>query len=164
MKFTFTMVLACLLFIGCKDNQQAEVKTVAVETTATKKDPNATYAKAEFSIDGMTCAIGCAATIQKNLNKKDGVAFAKVDFDKKLAMVEYNEQKLSLEDIATAVVEVSDTYTVSDLKNVEAFSTAKNKKEACKEDCKKDCCKKEAEKTAENCEENCKKPCCNKKT
>ena len=34
----------------------------------------------------MTCAMGCAKTIEKKMAKMDGVKMAKVDFEKELAM------------------------------------------------------------------------------
>lgn len=121
-----TLIIAFTL--SCKNEAKPEVKTIEIETTseATKKlDPNAKYAKAEFTIDGMTCAVGCAASIQKKLGKMDGVKSAVVDFDKRLAMVEYNEATVTPTSIEATVTEVADIYKVKDMKTVEAFSTAK---------------------------------------
>ncbi|WP_136480428.1 cation transporter [Cognatitamlana onchidii] len=141
--------------VSCKQ-KEAEVKTIEVETTAVKEiDPNATYAKAEFTIDGMTCAIGCAATIQKKISKMDGVKTATVDFDRKLAMVEYNEAKVTPTTLEEAVSKVSNTYKVSDMKTVETFSSEKT----CASDCKKACCSSKDKKT---CKTGCTKDCCNK--
>jgi Cu+-exporting ATPase len=152
-------VIATFAF-SCKNKTTPEVKTVEVETETVKElDPNATYAKAEFTIDGMTCAIGCAATIQKKISKMEGVKSATVDFDRKLAMVEYNEAKITPATLESTVTKVSDTYKVSDMKTVEDFSS----KKSCDKDCTKECCsdKTDAEKTA--CAADCKKACCVKK-
>lgn len=160
MKHILVLAVIATFALSCKNKTTPEVKTVEVETEVAKElDPNATYAKAEFTIDGMTCQIGCAATIQKKIAKMDGVKSAKVDFDKKLAMVEYNEAKVTPITLEEAVAKVSDTYKVSDMKTVEDFSA----KKACTADCKKDCCanKTEAEKIA--CKADCKKACCAKK-
>lgn len=116
--------LMALFVMNCKnDAKQPEVKTVetATEASATT-NPNATYAKAEFKIDGMTCAVGCAATIEKKMAKMDGVKWAKVDFDKKLAMVEYDIAKVSPTNLVETVAKVGDAYKVSDMKTVETFS------------------------------------------
>jgi len=43
----------------------------------------------------MTCEMGCAKTIEKKMAKMEGVKTAKVDFDTRLAMVEYDEAKVS---------------------------------------------------------------------
>lgn len=117
------MLLVALFVMNCKNEVKPEVKTVEVKTEASKTiDPNATYAKAEFTIDGMTCAIGCAKTIEKKLAKMDGVKSATVDFDKKLAMVEYNEAKVTPTSLEKAVTNVSDIYKVSDMKTVNNFN------------------------------------------
>ncbi|WP_339893038.1 heavy metal-associated domain-containing protein [uncultured Algibacter sp.] len=122
-KHVLTLTLMVTFVFSCKNEKSPEVKTVKIETEVAKElDPNATYAKAEFTIDGMTCQIGCAATIQKKISKMDGVKSATVDFDRKLAMVEYNEAKVTPTTLEEAVTKVSDTYKVSDMKMVEGFS------------------------------------------
>jgi Cu+-exporting ATPase len=160
MKHILMLAVMATFALSCKNKTAPEVKTVEVKTETVKKlDPNATYAKAEFTIDGMTCAIGCAATIQKKISKMNGVKSATVDFDRKLAMVEYNEAKVNPTTLEETVTKVSDTYKVSDMKTVEDFSS----KKTCDKDCKKACCagKTDAEKTA--CAADCKKACCAKK-
>jgi len=153
-KHILVLTLLVTFAFSCKNKVNPEVKTVEVETEKAKElDPNATYAKAEFTIDGMTCAIGCAATIQKKISKMDGVKSATVDFDRKLAMVEYNEAKVTPATLEEAVGKVSDTYKVIEMKTVEDFST----KKVCSPDCKKACC---AGKEKKACEPGCKKDCC----
>ena len=156
------VLLLLITVSACKNENTPEVKTVDVEVTdkavASTLDPNATYAKVEFNIEGMTCAMGCAKTIEKKMAKMEGVKSAKVDFDKRLAMVEYDEAKVTPKTLEEAVAKVGDVYKVKDMKTVEAFSSGK-KKELCKADCKKACSegKTEAEKKA--CAEACEKKC-----
>ncbi|MDY2586089.1 heavy-metal-associated domain-containing protein [Winogradskyella aquimaris] len=165
MKFkNIIVVLAVVLAVSsCKDNAEPEVKTVDIEVTnkevAKTLDPNATYAKVEFGIEGMTCAVGCAKTIEKKMAKMDGVKSAKVDFDNRLAMVEFDEAKVTPKSLEEAVAKVGDVYKVKDMKLVDSFGGEAKK---CKEDCNKACCanKTEAEKKA--CKADCKMPCCNK--
>lgn len=170
-----------LFLFNCKNEAKPEVKTIEIENNselAKDVDPNATYAKAEFTIDGMTCAMGCAKTIEKKISGMDGVKSATVDFDRKLAMVEYNEAKVTTESLTEMVAKVGDTYTVKDMKTVEDFSTAKKECACkCKPDCdktdcadckaKKEACKGECAKKSESdkmaCAENCDKACCSKK-
>ena len=155
------VAIMALVFTSCKNETQPEVKTVDVEVTkkdvATTLDPNATYAKVEFGIDGMTCAMGCAKTIEKKMAKMDGVKSAKVDFDKRLAMVEYDEAKVTPQSLEEAVTKVADIYKVKDMHKVDDFGA---EKQPCKADCDKACCanKTEAEKKA--CKADCKKACC----
>ena len=89
--------------------------------------------------------------------KMEGVKTAKVDFDKRLAMVEYDEAKVSPKSLEEAVAKVGDVYKVKDMKKVDDFG---GEVKACKADCKKECCagKSEAEKKA--CKADCKKACC----
>lgn len=151
LKNILALVLFALVFTTCKNDVKPEVKIVEIDTASetSKKelDPNATYAKAEFTIDGMTCAIGCARTIESQIAKMDGVKSAKVDFDRRLAMVEYDEAMVNHKSLEATVTKTADIYKVSDMKTVEAFSTgldddkAKSNKKGCAEDCTKDCCK-----------------------
>ncbi|APY10686.1 heavy metal transporter [Seonamhaeicola sp. S2-3] len=125
LKHILGLALMLLLAFSCKNETKAEVKTVEVATeTAKELDPNATYAKAEFTIDGMTCEIGCAKTIEKKIAKMEGVKYAKVDFDKKLAMVEYNEAKVTPNTLEETVTNVADIYKVSNMKTVDNFSVS----------------------------------------
>ena len=95
----------------------------------------------------MKCAAGCAATIEKKISKMEGVKSAKVDFDKKLAMVEYDVAKVTPNNLIETVSKVGDTYKVSDM-------TTSEKSSNCKKDSDKSCCtgKKDGEKAS--CDKN----------
>jgi len=118
------ILLISFFVISCKNNTP-DVVTVEIEAAPESHhtlDPNATYAKAEFTVNGMTCEIGCAKTIEKKLAKLDGVKSASVDFNKKLAMVEYDEAKITPDKLEETVTKIADIYKVSDMKTVETFS------------------------------------------
>jgi len=159
-----SVVMILFLVSSCKNNEQPEVKTVDTPITKAEKklDPNATYAKAEFTIKGMTCEIGCARAIQKNLAKMDGVKSATVDFENELAMVEFDEAMVNFNALENTVTKTSDTYEVSDIKTVSDFSNV-SKEEAHAKDCDKDCCKDKTEAQKMACSENCNKACCAEK-
>ncbi len=168
LKKILVVALISVSVMACKNDVQPEVKTVEIAVNsevntkeAKQLDPNATYAKAEFGIEGMTCAMGCAKTIEKKIAKMDGVKSAKVDFEKEIAMVEYDEAKVTTNSLEEAVAKAGDTYKVKDMKTVDAFST--DKKHECSGECDKASCasKTEAEKMA--CAKDCKKACCAKK-
>lgn len=119
------IAVAVFFTTACKNKTDPEIKTVETESAdlATfTSDPNVIYAKAEFEIDGMTCEIGCARTIEKKIAKMDGVKSVKVDFDKKLAMVEYDQAKVTPTALTETVTKVGDIYKVKDMKTVETFS------------------------------------------
>ncbi|WP_299223282.1 heavy-metal-associated domain-containing protein [uncultured Psychroserpens sp.] len=160
------IALISISIISCKSETKPEVKTIETEVKAESStyqaktlDPNANYAKAEFGIEGMTCAMGCAKTIEKKIAKMDGVKSAKVDFDRQLAMVEYDDAKVTPNSLEEAVAKAGDLYKVKDMKTVEAFS---NETKNCKADCKMECCKTKDDKKMA-CADDCKKECCAKK-
>ncbi|WP_336068541.1 heavy metal-associated domain-containing protein [Mesoflavibacter sp. CH_XMU1404-2] len=162
-KNILALAIVTLFAFSCKNEAQPEVVTspnseATTTTEVAKLDPNANYAKAEFTIEGMTCAMGCAKTIEKKMAKMEGVKSATVDFDKKLAMVEYDDAKVTPESLENTVTSVADQYSVKDMKTVESFT--KDKKE-CSAKCKEKCANKtDAEKMA--CKETCKKTCAEK--
>ncbi len=111
-----------LLLTSCKD--KTTETTAAITTTAAagpkvKKEIAAENLKeTSFSIEGMTCAIGCAKTIQEELSALDGVQTATVDFDKKLATVTFDKTVQNPESLTKIVEATGDgkTYTVSNVK------------------------------------------------
>ena len=121
------IALAFFAIVACKNETQPEVKTIDTKVMAEAKtfDPNAHYAKAEFGIEGMTCAMGCAKTIEKKIAGMEGVKSAKVDFDKQMAMVEYDDAKVTPNSLEETVKKTGEMYSVKDMKTVESFSTEK---------------------------------------
>ena len=160
LKLVVGIALFSVVLWSCKNDTEPQIKTVEVEETTTKNEiaADAKLAKAEFSIEGMTCAIGCAKTIEKKLSKMEGVKSATVDFDKKLAMVEYDEAKVTTASLEETVTKTSDQYSVSEMKTVESFTTDGAKK-ACDKDCKKACC---AGKDKKECKTKCSEDCTDK--
>lgn len=162
-KNILALAIITLFAFSCKNEAKPEVVTspnseITTNNEVAKLDPNANYAKVEFTIEGMTCAMGCAKTIEKKMAKMEGVKSATVDFDKKLAMVEYDDAKVTPESLENTVTSVADQYSVKDMKTVESFT--KDKKE-CSAKCKEKCANKtDAEKMA--CKEACKKTCAEK--
>jgi copper chaperone CopZ len=112
------LAVTTLFFVSCKNNDKALVETT--KKTDVKKEIAAVVKPetASFSIDGMTCAVGCAKTIEKQLSEMDGVQNAKVDFDKKIATVNFDLDKLKSENLVKAVESTGDgqTYKVSNIK------------------------------------------------
>ena len=121
LKSIITLLLASLLFVSCKEKTAENTTDVATETGTPKVKTEIAAANlqtASFTITGMTCAIGCAKTIQEELNGLDGVQTAKVDFDKELATVSYDKTVLNPEKITKVVEATADgkTYKVSNMK------------------------------------------------
>ena len=161
LKNILALVMVMALIVSCKNETNPEVKTVSTDIAVkTEKVLNldANFVKSESIIDGMTCEIGCAKLIEKNINKMDGVKSAKVDFNNKLAMVEYDEAIVNHSSLEATVASSADTYKVSEMKTVKEFSAKKDKE--CDENCTMACCKDKTEVEKMACSENCKKACC----
>jgi len=117
------IALSSLLFASCKDSKVEEnTENASTETAAPKVKKEIVAANlqtASFKIEGMTCAIGCAKTIQEELTNLDGVQNATVDFDKELATVTFDKTVQSPESLTKVVQATGDgkTYKVSDMKS-----------------------------------------------
>jgi mercuric ion binding protein len=114
-KSLLTFGLASTLLFSCKDTASKPI--AGSDETNTKKEV-AVAAKPEtasFKIDGMTCAMGCAKTIESKLSKMNGVQKATVDFDKKQATVEFDAAVITPEKLTKTVEATGDgeTYKVS---------------------------------------------------
>ena len=121
-KSILTFLFASLLFAGCKEKTTETTTTSSTETSAPKAKKEiaaANLQKASFTIEGMTCAIGCAKTIQEELSGLEGVQTATVDFDKKLATVSFDKTKQTPESLTKIVQATGDgkTYIVSNMKS-----------------------------------------------
>ena len=117
-KSLLTFGIASTLFIGCKDAGN-KPKTAETETKTEKKVSVAAVKPetATFKIEGMTCAMGCAKTIETKLSNLEGVQKATVDFDKKEATVDFDATIQTPEKLTKTVQAAGDgeTYKVSDM-------------------------------------------------
>jgi len=72
---------------------------------------------ASLNIEGMSCAHSCAPTIQEKLSTTEGVKEAKVSFEEKKAVVTFNENEVSKDDLKRAVESIEDgAYKVTSIK------------------------------------------------
>lgn len=114
--------LACLLLTGCKDNSKdgtiEETENGTVTDSTMVKETAANLETTSFKIDGMTCPMGCAATIEKKLAGLDGVQEAKVDFDTKTATISFDAGRQTPETLVETVEKIADgAYKVHDVKS-----------------------------------------------
>jgi periplasmic mercuric ion binding protein len=116
-KLSLALLLATgTFFVSCKkeENNIAE-KTAEVALTSPAIAKTET---ASFDISGMTCAMGCAKTIETKLSETEGVEKATINFDKKTATVSYNAALQTPEKLVEIVEAVADgKYKVSNLKS-----------------------------------------------
>jgi copper chaperone CopZ len=112
MKITKTIValaFVSLLMASCK-KEAVTTETTTEKTAETPKKEVVIAAEnvqtASFEIKGMTCAIGCAKTIEEELGGLEGVQKATVDFDSKKATVVF-DKTIQNQDNLTKVVEAT---------------------------------------------------------
>jgi Cu+-exporting ATPase len=126
LKNILSVIFILILLSSCKTDKKVEIKTIDVssEKISQKLDPNAVYSKAEFSIKGMTCEMGCAKTIEKKLAKMYGMKSATVDFKNELAIVEFDVAKINPLSITKTVNDISNIYSVENMQIIKAAYTS----------------------------------------
>ena len=108
-----TLIFA-LTLTGCKNNPHP--KKILVDSSQTLVEhPFKSSKQITMTIEGMVCAVGCAATIEKNLNKTNGIKLAKVDFETKKAVLTFDAELLSTNDITQVIFDTSSDYLVTHL-------------------------------------------------
>lgn len=114
------IVFSIFVFWGCQNNSKLKIVTLSgFEKVSKEKNTEKSYAK--LSIDGMFCAIGCAASIEKKLKNTAGVSSVTVNFDSKIAWVIYDAQILTLNGISEVVKKTSDIYSVKTIEQLKSF-------------------------------------------
>ena len=108
-KTIVTLAFVSLLTVSCKKEAATKEVTAEKEVGAPKKEvviAAENVQTASFEIEGMTCAMGCAKTIEEELGAMEGVQKATVDFDSKKATVIY-DKTIQNQDNLTKVVEAT---------------------------------------------------------
>lgn len=84
-------------------------------------------AEMNITIEGMTCAEGCAKTIEKTVADLGGVTYSSVNFEEKTATFKFDETKTTEKDILAAIAALNEgQYKVG---NVEVKIEKKETKE-----------------------------------
>ena len=116
------LTLVILFTISACKQPQPKVITVATENITNDKNieenTNISYTKSEFNIEGMTCAMGCAKTIENKLAHTNGVKSVTVDFEKTLATIEFDPALINETLISETVSKVGAVYTVKNFKTL----------------------------------------------
>ena len=119
-KSLLVLAVAGITFTGCTKEEKTTETTATTETPSPKKEiAAADLQTATFEIEGMTCAMGCAATIEKKLAETEGVKEAKVDFETKTATVAFDKTVNNQESLTKIVEGVADgkSYKVANYKS-----------------------------------------------
>ena len=119
--FCFFSILSIVFFVGCQNKLTPKVIEIPISQENPKKiEALGEEAYAKLSIEGMTCAIGCAATIEKRLQKTSGIVSAKVDFETNTGWVTYDATMLNLDKISSVVKSTGASYSVSKIISLES--------------------------------------------
>lgn len=93
------LTIAFVLFSCTETKKENSTAKPGIE----KQEVAANYKSIEVEIEGMTCEIGCAKTIESKLSKVEGITYSKVNFEAKIGQFTFDENKISQEDIAKKI-------------------------------------------------------------
>lgn len=104
--------LITLFVISCKKQDSEKTQEISTQKTEIAAE---NLANASLTIEGMTCEIGCAKTIESKLATSDGVSEAKVDFKSKIATVTFDKTKQNTQSLTKIVEKIGggDLYKVT---------------------------------------------------
>ena len=120
--FSFFIILSIVFLWGCQNKLVPKVIEVPISQESPKKiEALGEKAYAKLSIEGMTCAIGCAVTIEKKLQRTSGIVSAKVDFETNTGWVTYDATMLNLDKISSVVKSTGTSYSVSKIISLESI-------------------------------------------
>lgn len=124
MKKNLILLITIVVTISCKQ-AIPEIKIIEITKAQEVVLNSENLIKSELKITGMTCAIGCAATIEKKLNKTPGIQSAKVDFENAIAQIIFDPNWIKDQELTNIIQEVGSAYEVTDNKRVDSFSVLK---------------------------------------
>ena len=122
LKIILQLASLLTLNLGCKEKPTAKI--ILVETAVSEFNNKSSISdtknaiNARFTIKGMSCEIGCARAIEKKLYKLDGMYKADVNFQKEMATVKYDSNKIDEALLISTITSGSQTsnYSVEEFK------------------------------------------------
>ncbi|MCW4006792.1 MAG: heavy metal translocating P-type ATPase [Candidatus Bathyarchaeota archaeon] len=109
------------------DYNPDKVNQEAIEAAITNVGYQVIHEKATLQIGGMSC-INCAKSIEKALNKKEGIYKAAVNFAAESVLVEYNAEQISRAAIKKTIEDVGYKVVEPEQKTVEDTESKARKK------------------------------------
>lgn len=127
--FGILIVCTSLLFFSCSNTDVSNKNETLTETT--------------FEIEGMTCQMGCANSIEEKLASLGGVKNATVSFKDEKAIITYNSQDLNEQKIKQVVESLGggDKYEVLNLNSKTKTSNQESVEDAAESSKLKDAAK-----------------------
>ena len=113
---TFILVAIATSIVACGGND-----TTNEENTETTEVAILETQVLDYAVDGMVCAMGCAATIQHEVADIDGVSVSDVNYEDEKAHFEFDPLKTSEEVIKAKIAKIADgQYVLSAWEEKEA--------------------------------------------
>ena len=103
-KFAVYGVIGLMAFAVSACSEAGQDNSETAEVTINEDD----VLVAEYSIDGMVCAMGCAKTIQDEVADMSGVAACSVDFETGKAYIEFDKTQLNENEIIATIEGMAD--------------------------------------------------------
>lgn len=124
MKTALSILAMAFILFSCNESKK---ETPVEKSGVEKQEVAANYKSIEVEIEGMTCEIGCAKTIESKLSKTEGVKYSKVNFEAKIGQFIYDENKISKEDIAKKIAGIAggDLYKTTKITEIEEIDENK---------------------------------------
>ena len=119
------MLVLLILSVSC-NQKAAEVKIIDLTVPEQIVLNPENLVKSELTITGMTCAIGCAASIEKKLNATPGIQSAKVSFEGAVAQIIFDPNLIKDEELNSVVKSVGTVYGVTKNERIDIFSEIKS--------------------------------------
>ena len=123
---TFVVALIAIVAASCGSKQE--------QTEPITNDSYETNTALTVSIEGMTCAVGCAKTIQSKIAEIPGVTFSTVDFEANEGLFKYDANTVSEDEILNTITGLADGQYKPTVVKVEKVSGAKTEEPAQEEE------------------------------
>ncbi|PCI93571.1 MAG: hypothetical protein COB15_16200 [Flavobacteriales bacterium] len=100
-KKTFTILFIVAIISACESSTEQN-KTASTEVLIEN------VIVADYAIEGMVCAMGCAATIEKDVLGMTGIVVSEVDYEAGKAHFEFDESIVSEKEIISKIESIAD--------------------------------------------------------
>jgi Cu+-exporting ATPase len=108
MNLKIIIVLLGLVLFSVSCNEKTEKQEIKSELALVEDQTTENLQKISLEIEGMTCEIGCARTIESKLSKKKGVKSAKVSFEDEKGVIEFDANKITESQVVEVVNKIAD--------------------------------------------------------
>jgi len=103
-RFIAVAIVASTIVACGGDSQEAEKQEEHVPVKINMEN----LTTVEYAVEGMVCAMGCAATIQDEVSSMSGVAEAEVDYEAEKATFKFDGDIVSEEEIIAKIGSIAD--------------------------------------------------------